>query len=156
MEFKSWKTCKCEFKPGKPVKYIYPNQDLVKKKFVEFIIPFFEKYCFFKKVWIWGSLSRSEFGIYESNYNGKEASDIDLLVLVDRSCEIPVEFNEMKKWTETRTYSRAFFSNLIFEVKLKSGKVVKHTIDFICHWPELHTKKGFYSKVEDSELIYGT
>lgn len=153
---KTWKTHKDEFNPNKPLKYIYPDQKKLKQKFIKFITPFLKKHKFFKKVWIWGSLSRGQFGIYETPYNEKHASDIDLLIEVNEKSQIPKELIEIKGWTKTRTYSRLFLSDLKFAHKLKSGKTITHTVDFICHWPNIHTKPGFYSKVEISELIYGS
>jgi predicted nucleotidyltransferase len=144
--YKSWKTIT---EGKKPLKYIYPDQDKIREKVVEFILPYLKKHKFFNKVWIWGSLSKGKFGIYETMYSEKEASDIDLLVEVDESYNISKELRELKKWTKTRTYSRAFSSSLKF-----IHNNIEHTVDFICHWPSQHTKKKFNSKVEESILIY--
>ena len=154
MGHKSWKTHKCKFKEGKPLKYIYPDQEAARKEFIEFILPYLEKYPFFSKVWIWGSLAKKTFGVYEKLYEGHEASDIDLLVEVDESYNIPPELKELKGWTKKRNYSRAFSSNIKFERILRNKKKVKHKSDFICHFPSKNTKSGFYNKVKDSKLIY--
>lgn len=154
MEYKNWKTHKCKFREKKPIKYIYPNQKVISKEFVEFITPYLKKHKFFKKVWIWGSLSEGTFGIYDKPYKKQEASDVDLLIEVDERYKEPSEFKEFKKWTEKRTYSSLFFSNMKFTNQLSSNKKIKHKIDFICHYPSKNTKEGFYSKVKDSKLIY--
>ena len=79
---------------------------------------------------------------------GKFPFDVEL-VEVDELYKIPKELRELKEWTKTRTYSRAFYSSLNF--KYKSNK---HKVDFICHFPSKHTKEGFFSKVKESEIIY--
>ncbi len=72
----------------KPIKYCYPNQNRERKAFIKFILPYLSKDPYFKRVWIWGSLSPTKstgntFGIYETPYQEKDASDVDLLVEVD-------------------------------------------------------------------------
>lgn len=152
MDKGNWRKVKCKFK-DKPIKYVYPEQDDIKKSFSEFILPYLSEHPFFKKVWVWGSLSSGSFGIYEVPYVNQDGSDLDLLVEVDEKFEIPKEFKEMKGWTDKRTYSRAFNSSLRF-VYAMGDESTPHHLDFICHWPSVHTKNGFYSKVEDSFLIY--
>jgi alkaline phosphatase len=154
MRYKSWKTHKCKFKEEKPLKYLYPNQKELLDKFSKFILPYLKEHPFFKKVWVWGSLARGNFGIYKELYHKQEGSDIDLLVEVDESYEIPPEFRELKEWTKKRTYSRAFYSKVNFKNKLSSSKFVNHKVDFICHFPSKNTKEGFYNKVKESKLIY--
>jgi len=124
----------------------------VKKEFVGFILPYLEKHLFFQKVWIWASLSNGTFGIYEEPYREMDASDVDLLVEVNENADIPRELKEFKDWTNTRTYSRAFFTKISFVST--QWPTVKHKLDFICHWPSVHTKDKFYSKVKDSVLIF--
>jgi alkaline phosphatase len=154
MTYKNWKKCKCKFKEDKPIKYVYPNQKKLLDQFSKFIIPYLKKYPFFKRVWVWGSLARGNFGIYEELYHKQDGSDIDLLVEVDEAYEIPPEFRELKEWTKTRTYSRAFYSKVNFKNKLSSSKSINHKVDFICHFPSKHTKNGFFNKTKESKLIY--
>jgi len=154
MNYRNWKTRKCKFNEGKPIKYIYPNQRELSDKFSKFILPYLKKHPFFRKVWIWGSLAKGNFGIYRGPYKNQDGSDIDLLVEVDESYDIQPEFRELKEWTLKRTYSRAFYSKIIFINKLSPSKSINHKVDFICHFPSKHTKKGFYNKTKGSKLIY--
>ncbi len=153
MAIKDWKHYQDTTKPGKPLKYIYPNQKKVIKDVIAFILPYLKKHPFFKKVWAWGSLSKGLFGVYEAPYREQEGSDVDLLVEVDERFEIPSELQENKEWTKTRNYSRAFGSKLRF-VNEADGKSIAHHVDFICHWPSIHSKEGFYKKVKESFLVY--
>ncbi|MAG76045.1 MAG: hypothetical protein CL811_04715 [Colwelliaceae bacterium] len=154
MSYKKYKIHQDQLNKNKPLKHVYPNQKLLLKKFTRFIQPYLEEHAFFKRVWVWGSLSRGTFGIYKEPYKDQEGSDIDLLVEVDESYEIPDEFKEIKSWTKTRTYSRAFCSDITLENKVSPSKTINHRVDFICHFPSKNTKDGFYSKVKDSKLIY--
>lgn len=140
-------------KPGKPAKSLYADQNEVKKKVIEFLRPYLKRKPFFKRVWIWGSLSKGTFGVYHQPYRGHEGSDIDLLVEVDEKHPVPNELKEIKEWAKTRDYSRAFTSSLFFENPLPNGKA-RHEAQFICHFPSKHTKKRFYSKVAEAELIH--
>lgn len=154
MDYTKWKTHSDYFRKDKPLKYIYPNQRKVKAKFILFILPYLKADLFFKKVWIWGSLEKGTFGVYAQHYRGQEGSDVDLLVEVDETKEIPTWFKEIKDWTATRTYSRAFSSTLIFKNQISLFKSIKHKVDFICHFPSVHSKEKFYGKVKESQLIY--
>ena len=129
-ELANWQKIKDPLNKGKPDKFLYPDQDAVRNEFIAFILPFLEKHPFFHKVWIWASLAKGQFGVYEEVYREMEASDVDLLVEVNEEFEPPAELKEFKDWTKTRTYSRAFFSKVFF-VSDQWPKV-KHKVDFIC------------------------
>ncbi|MDP7521165.1 MAG: nucleotidyltransferase domain-containing protein [Candidatus Pacearchaeota archaeon] len=151
---KNYKIHHCEFNKSKPPKYVYPNQELVLKRFDKFITPYLKVNPFFERVWVWGSLAKGTFGIYKTPYKKQEGSDIDLLVEVNEKFKIPKELRELKEWTKTRTYSRAFYSKINFNNKISSLKSINHKVDFICHFPSKHTKDGFYDKTKISKLIY--
>jgi len=79
----------------KPNKILYKNQKEILKRFLEFIKPFFKKYKEIEEAYLWGSLAKGEFGIYEKEYHGEIGSDVDLVIFLKENKDIPKNWKNL-------------------------------------------------------------
>ncbi|MAG24378.1 hypothetical protein CMI47_02265 [Candidatus Pacearchaeota archaeon] len=109
----------------KPKKIIYPNQESIHKKIVSHLKSILPKEV--SKAYIIGSLTKREFGKYESTYQEHGGSDIDVIAIIDHN-RIPKEWknlNTSKIWWDLYRIGELTINKTIHKIDcmvVKKGK----------------------------------
>ncbi|MBT3395447.1 hypothetical protein HOA59_00960 [archaeon] len=80
----------------KLAKILYKNQKEVWNKAEEYLDKLLSNYDCIEHAYVWASLAENKFGIYETPYNNRTGSDIDLVIVMKEFNEIPEDWNFTK------------------------------------------------------------
>ncbi len=130
----------------KPRKILYENQEAIWKNAKEFLTQIVTDKPVVQEALVWASLAEGKFGLYEHEYDGREGSDIDLVVILDEAFAIP------KDWSFT-TVKKSCFD--LYHI----GKFVheghRHPIDGLLVFPSRHSLQEVRDMLADrSKSIY--
>ncbi len=80
-------------------KILYENQDSAWEKASAYLIELVSVQNCVQEAFVWASLAEKKFGFYPQAHNGRNCSDIDLVIVLDERFPIPKEwkFTHVKK-----------------------------------------------------------
>lgn len=132
----------------KPNKIPYENQELVWEKAKEYLTELISNTPCVKKAYVWASLAEGKFGVYEKLYkNRHEASDVDLVIVIDEKYPIPEEWhftNVKKSWFD-----------LYHDLGVFEHDGHKHIVDGLLVFPSRHNLEEMEVDLKNrSKIIY--
>lgn len=130
----------------KPRKILYENQEKIWNSAKLFLKEVVEDKPAVKEALVWASLAEGKFGLYDHEYDGREGSDIDLVVILDE------KFPISEGWTDT-TVEKSCFDLYHIGKFIHEGH--KHPIDGLLVFPSRHNLQEVREMLADrSKSIY--
>ena len=130
----------------KPRKILYENQEKIWDSAKQFLKEMVEDKPFVQEALVWASLAEGKFGLYEHEYDGREGSDIDLVVILDEKFQLP------ESWKFT-TVKKSCFDLYHIGKFIHEGH--KHPIDGLLVSPSRHSLQEVRDMLADrSKSIY--
>ena len=113
----------------KPTKILYEDQKELWEKASSYILKLIKNQPCVKEAYIWASLAEGQFGIYEEEYQGRLASDIDLVIVLNENESIP------KSWKYLHV-EKSWFK--LYKLGIFEYKGNAHPIDGLLVSPSIH------------------
>ncbi len=123
----------------KPPKKLYKNQTDVWNKALPVLEQVLKKSDSVKEAYVWASLAEGKFGLYEETYQGREGSDVDLVIVMNEPADIPTA------WEDT-TIRKSFFD--LYKVGMFTYDGHKHPIDGLVVFPSRHDLTKMKERLE--------
>lgn len=129
----------------KPEKILYEDQEAVFQKAVSQLLSLVHQPCVNQAI-VWASLAEHTFGVYKEQYQGKEGSDIDLVIIVDERYPVPKDW----KFTKVR---KSWFD--LYQLGYFMHEKHIHPIDGLLVFPSRHDLSKVITNLKGrSKVIY--
>ncbi len=102
----------------RPKKTIFPEskQKQLREKVQKYVLKMLLPDSAINKIILFGSLVKGNFGRYEKSFKGRDLSDIDVLLFVEESFEIPKNWKQQYTLDLYDIYDAGDFENILVQI----------------------------------------